>query len=346
MEVRYHFGCGMYVIKNTRTRKNAMLPVSFLTLGYEGSHILKSSASYTRTQLIRRMIEDNSRIIKPLLNGSNDIEKIHVSEVPEAYVSTSTIQGCTKTAKDTIFPALHNMIIEVVDEDSIHTHFVLSVSERWNRRILDYAIQPYLYRNFGKDITIDPINDSLGYLLKQIWNWNDEALDKFYDKKRYEPILYPVASQKHKGYVSLMGQVQDLSMIECPDNVKKELSETARKFIAIFASALYPNLEPSSILLLGTEYASTLTAIKYIKLQYKKYLMISSKFIEDPQGGLTEAPIYEITQNDEEMNIEVLSNQTTVVYPEEFGYENQILGDRIHKYPEKTDLYNMQLLLD
>ena len=135
-------------------------------------------------------------------------------------------------------------------------------------------------------------------------------------------------------------------MVECPDASKKELNDIVRKRIAIFASALYPSIDPSNILLLGTEYGSTETAIKYIRLQYKKYLMVASEFLKDPQGGLTTAPLYEISQYENELEISSLMNHTTVVYPEEIGYNNGLINSYLRSYPENTEITNIQLLLD
>lgn len=344
--VRYHLGFGLYEIKNTRTRRNAMIPISFLTLGEQSSYILCSSSKYTRSQLLRRMLEDSPGIIKPLLGSSIDIEKIQVSEVPMSWNSTSALSKPTKSSQDLVFPAISTMIIEAVDEDMKHTKFVMSTNLKWNLRILDYAIQPYLYRNINHDIDVEPINDSLGYMLKIIWSWSNEQIDAFYAKKKHEPTLYAIASDTHKRYIDLMSQLNHLSMVECPDASKKELNDIVRKRIAIFTSALYPSIDPSNILLLGTEYSSTMTAVKYIKLQYKKYLMVAAGFLKNPQGSLTTAPIFEITQEDDLMTIDSLENHTTEVYPEEIGYNSGLICMYLHEYPDITEITNIQLLLD
>ena len=179
-----------------------------------------------------------------------------------------------------------------------------------------------------------------------IWNWDDEKINVFYAKKKYEPVLYSIASDTHRKYIDLMSQLQELTMVECPDASKKELNDIVRKRIAIFASALYPSIDPSNILLLGTEYGSTETAIKYIRLQYKKYLMVASEFLKDPQGGLTTAPLYEISQYENELEISSLMNHTTVVYPEEIGYNNGLICSSHRTYPESMEITNIQLLLD
>ena len=344
--VRYQFGFGLYEIKNTRTRRNAMIPISYLTLGETGSVLLGASQSYTRCQLLRRVLEDSPGIIKPVLGDTDDISKIRVSEIPTSWNSTSALSTSSKASQDLVFPALENMIVEVVDEGMMHTKFVMSTNRKWNLRILDYAIQPYLFRNINKDADIEPINDSLGYLLKVIWRWDDEKINVFYAKKKYEPTLYSIASDTHRKYIDLMSQLQELTMVECPDASKKELNDIVRKRIAIFASALYPSIDPSNILLLGTEYGSTETAIKYIRLQYKKYLMVASEFLKDPQGGLTTAPLYEISQYENELEISSLMNHTTVVYPEEIGYNNGLICSSHRTYPESTEITNIQLLLD
>ena len=344
--VTYEFGFGLYEIKNTRTRRNAMIPISYLTLGESGSVILGASQNYTRCQLLRRVLEDSPGIIKPVLGSDDDISKIRVSEIPTSWNSTSALSNSSKASQDLVFPALENMIVEVVDEGMMHTRFVMSTNPRWNLRILDYAIQPYLFRNINKDNDIEPINDSLGYLLKVIWNWDDEKINVFYAKKKYEPALYAIASETHRKYIDIMTQLQELTMVEAPDASKKELSDIVRKRIAIFASALYPSISSSNILLLGTEYSSTETAIKYIRLQYKKYLMVASDFLKDPQGGLTTAPLYEINQVDNELEIESLMNHTTEVYPEEIGYNNGLINSYLRSYPENTEITNIQLLLD
>ena len=158
--------------------------------------------------------------------------------------------------------------------------------------------------------------------------------------------MYSIASDTHRKYIDLMSQLQELTMVECPDASKKELNDIVRKRIAIFASALYPSIDPSNILLLGTEYGSTETAIKYIRLQYKKYLMVASEFLKDPQGGLTTAPLYEISQYENELEISSLMNHTTVVYPEEIGYNNGLICSSHRTYPESIEITNIQLLLD
>ena len=344
--VTYKFGFGLYEIKNTRTRRNAMIPISYLTLGETGSVLLGVSQNYTRCQLLRRVLEDSPGIIKPVLGDTDDISKIRVSEIPTSWNSTSALSTSSKASQDLVFPALENMIVEVVDEGMIHTRFVMSTNRKWNLRILDYAIQPYLFRNINKDADIEPINDSLGYLLKVIWRWDDEKINVFYAKKKYEPTLYSIASDTHRKYIDLMSQLQELTMVECPDASKKELNDIVRKRIAIFARALYPSIDPSNILLLGTEYGSTETAIKYIRLQYKKYLMVASEFLKDPQGGLTTAPLYEISQYENELEISSLMNHTTVVYPEEIGYNNGLICSSHRTYPESTEITNIQLLLD
>ena len=344
--VRYHLGFGLYEIKNTRTRRNAMIPISFLTLGEQSSYMLSNSCKYTRTQLVRRMIEDSPGIIKPLLGTSSDIEKIQVSEVPMSWNSTSALSAPTKSSQDLIFPAISNMIIEVVDEDMKHTKFVMSTNQKWNLRILDYAVQPYLYQNISQDANIEPINDSLGYMLKSIWNWREDQIDTFYAKKKHEPVLYAIASETHKKYIDLMEQLNHLTMVECPDASKKELNDIVRKRIAIFASALYPSVDPSNILLLGTEYSSTMTAVKYIKLQYKKYLMVASGFLKNPQGSLTTAPIFEVRQMEDLMIIDSLENHVTEVYPEEIGYSSGLLSGYLREYPDITEIINIQLLFD
>lgn len=344
--VTYKFGFGLYEIKNTRTRRNAMIPISYLTLGESGSVILGTSQNYTRCQLLRRVLEDSPGIIKPVLGDTDDISKIRVSEIPTSWNSTSALSTSSKASQDLVFPALENMIVEVVDEGMMHTRFVMSTNRKWNFRILDYAVQPYLFRNINKDSDIEPINDSLGYLLKVIWNWDDEKINVFYAKKKYEPVLYSIASETHRKYIDLMAQLKELTMVECPDASKKELNDIVRKRIAIFASALYPSIDPSNILLLGTEYGSTETAIKYIRLQYKKYLMVASEFLKDPQGGLTTAPLYEISQYENELEISSLMNHTTVVYPEEIGYNNGLICSSHRTYPESMEITNIQLLLD
>ena len=344
--VTYEFGFGLYEIKNTRTRRNAMIPISYLTLGKTESVLLGASQDYTRCQLLRRVLEDSPGIIKPVLGSDTDLSKIRVSEIPTSWNSTSALSTSSKASQDLVFPALENMIIEVVDEDMMHTRFVMSTNRKWNFRILDYAIQPYLFRNINRDSDIEPINDSLGYLLKVIWNWDDEKINVFYAKNKYEPVLYSIASETHKKYIDLMSQLKELTMVECPDASKKELNDIVRKRIAIFASALYPNIDPSNILLLGTEYGSTETAIKYIRLQYKKYLMVASEFLKDPQGGLTTAPLYEISQYENELEISSLMNHTTVVYPEEIGYNNGLISSSRRTYQENTEITNIQLLLD
>ena len=323
-----------------------MIPISYLTLGETGSVILRATQNYTRCQLLRRVLEDSPGIIKPVLSSDTDLSKIRVSEIPTSWNSTSALSNSSKASQDLVFPALENMIVEVVDEGMIHTRFVMSTNRKWNLRILDYAIQPYLFRNINKDADIEPINDSLGYLLKVIWNWDDEKINVFYAKKKYEPVLYSIASDTHRKYIDLMSQLQELTMVECPDASKKELNDIVRKRIAIFASALYPNIDPSNILLLGTEYGSTETAIKYIRLQYKKYLMVASEFLKDPQGGLTTAPLYEISQYENELEISSLMNHTTVVYPEEIGYNNGLICSSHRTYPESMEITNIQLLLD
>lgn len=344
--VSYKFGFGLYEIKNTRTRRNGMIPISYLTLGETGSVILGATQNYTRCQLLRRVLEDSPGIIKPLLGGDDDISKIRVSEIPTSWNSTSALSNSSKASQDLVFPALENMIIEVVDEGMMHTRFVMSTNRKWNLRILDYAVQPYLFRSINQDADIEAINDSLGYLLKVIWNWDNEKINVFYAKKKYEPALYSIASDTHRKYIDLMSQLKDLTMVECPDASKKELNDIVRKRIAIFASALYPSIDPSNILLLGTEYGSTETAIKYIRLQYKKYLMVASEFLKDPQGGLTTAPLYEISQYENELEISSLMNHTTVVYPEEIGYNNGLISSAHRTYPENMEITNIQLLLD
>lgn len=346
MEIKYHFGYGLFNIKNMKTRRNGILPVSFLTLGIDGSPILSASARYTRCQLIRRIIEEYPGVVRPLLNEDTDINKIQVSSDAESFGSTSAGMFMNRMNLSMIFNTLKNMIIEVVDEDMKGTHFVFSSSERWNHKILDYAIQPYLFRNVGKEQDIEGINDSLGYVLKQIWNWDDDKLVEFYKKYNYEPALFPLSSQGIYKEISIMDQIRSLSMIECPDSCKRELNKEVRKRIAVFASALYPRIDAQSILLIGTEYNTALTAIKYIKLQYKKYLMVSSKFLKEPSGSLTTAPIFEISQDDTLLNIEVLKNKICVIYPEEIGYDNKMLGKHTFRYPETTEISNMQLLLD
>ena len=102
------------------------------------------------------MLEDSPGIIKPLLGTSSDIEKIQVSEVPMSWNSTSALSRPTKSSQDLVFPAISNMIIEAVDEDMKHTKFVMSTNIKWNLRILDYAVQPYLYRNINHDIDVEP----------------------------------------------------------------------------------------------------------------------------------------------------------------------------------------------
>lgn len=344
--VSYKFGFGLYEIKNTRTRRNAMIPISYLALGETGSVLLGTSQNYTRCQLLRRVLEDSPGIIKPVLGNTDDLSKIRVSEIPTSWNSTSALSNSSKASQDLVFPALENMIIEVVDEDMMHTRFVMSTNRKWNLRILDYAIQPYLFQNINHDADIEAINDSLGYLLKVIWRWDNEKINVFYAKKKYEPALYSIASETHMKYINLMAQLQELTMVECPDASKKELNDIVRKRIAIFARALYPSIDPSNILLLGTEYGSTDTAIKYIRLQYKKYLMVASDFLKDPQGGLTTAPLFEINQVDNELEIESLMNHTTEVYPEEIGYNNGLINSYLRSYPENTDITNIQLLLD
>lgn len=344
--VTYKFGFGLYEIKNTRTKRNAMIPISYLTLGETGSVILGSTQKYTRCQLLRRVLEDSPGIIKPVLGNTDDISKIRVSEIPTSWNSSSALSNSSKASQDLVFPALENMIIEVVDEGMVHTRFVMSTNLKWNLRILDYAIQPYLFQNINHDADIEPINDSLGYLLKVIWNWDNEKINVFYDKKKYEPALYSIASDTHRKYIDLMSKLKELTMVECPDASKKELNDIVRKRIAIFTSALYPNVDPSNILLLGTEYGSTETAIKYIHLQYKKYLMVASEFLKDPQGGLTTAPLYEINQYENELEISSLMNHTTVVYPEEIGYNNGLINPSHRTYPESMEITNIQLLLD
>ena len=344
--VTYEFGFGLYEIKNTRTRRNAMIPISYLTLGETGSVILGATQNYTRCQLLRRVLEDSPGIIKPVLGGDDDISKIRVSEILTSWNSTSALSTSSKASQDLVFPALENMIVEVVDENMMHTRFVMSTNLKWNLRIMDYAIQPYLFQNINRDADIEPINDSLGYLLKVIWNWDDEKINVFYAKKKYEPALYSIASDTHRKYIDLISQLQELTMVECPDASKKELNDIVRKRIAIFASALYPSIDPSNILLLGTEYGSTETAIKYIRLQYKKYLMVASEFLKDPQGGLTTAPLYEISQYENELEISSLMNHTTVVYPEEIGYNNGLICSSHRTYPESMEITNIQLLLD
>lgn len=345
--VRYQLGFGMYEIKNTRTRRNGLIPISFLTLGEQSSAILSMYCKYTRTQLIRRMLEDSPGMVKPLLGGSGDIDKIQVTEIPMSWNSGSALSSPTKQSQDLVFPALSNMIVEVVDEDMKHTKFIMSTNLKWNLRILDYAIQPYLFREINHDADVDPINDSLGYELRLIWNWrSSEKIDAFYAKKKHEPVLYAVASDTHRKYIDLLAQLNDLKMVECPDASKKELNDIVRKRIAIFTSALYPSIDPSNILLLGTEYSSTMTAVKYIKLQYKKYLMVSSGFLKDPQGGLTTAPLFEISQCDDLLMVDSLENHTTVVYPEEVGYNSGVINMYLHEYPDLTEITNIQLLLD
>ena len=344
--VRYQFGFGLYEIKNTRTRRNAMIPISYLTLGETGSVLLGASQSYTRCQLLRRVLEDSPGIIKPVLGSNTDLSKIRVSEIPTSWNSTSALSNSSKASQDLVFPALENMIVEVVDEDMLHTRFVMSTNRKWNFRILEYAVHPYLFQNISHDADIEASKDSLGYLLKVIWRWDNEKINVFYAKKKYEPALYSVASETHRKYIDLMCQLQELTMVECPDASKKELNDIVRKRIAIFARALYPSIDPSNILLLGTEYGSTDTAIKYIRLQYKKYLMVASDFLKDPQGGLTTAPLYEINQVDNELEIESLMNHTTEVYPEEIGYNNGLINSYLRSYPENTEITNIQLLLD
>lgn len=344
MEVRYHFGYGLFNIKNMRTRRNAILPVSFLTLGISGSPILSTGAQYTRAQLVRRIIEEYPGIVRPLLNEDGDITKIHVTSDARSFASTSSGAFMNKMNLSVIFNALQNMVIEIVDEDMKGSHFVFSSNMKWNQRFLDYTIQPYLFRNVGRSAEIEGINDSLGYMLKNIWGWSDEELTAFYEKYKYIPTLYALSSQMNKRYVSIMDQIQELTMIECPDASKKELTTDVRKRIALFSAALYPQIDPQSILLVGTEYNTTLTAIKYIKLQYKKYLMVSSQFLKKPTGTLTTAPIYEISQDDTFLNISVLTNKTCEVFPEEIGYENHLL-DKMSRYPETTEIVNMQILL-
>ena len=193
--VTYKFGFGLYEIKNTRTRRNAMIPISYLTLGETGSVILGVTQNYTRCQLLRRVLEDSPGIIKPVLGDTDDISKIRVSEIPTSWNSTSALSTASKASQERVFPALENMIVEVVDEKMMHTRFVMSTNRKWNFRILDYAVQPYLFRNINKDSDIEPINDSLGYLLKVRWNWDEEKINGFYANKKYEPALYSIASE-------------------------------------------------------------------------------------------------------------------------------------------------------
>ena len=74
--------------------------------------------------------------------------------------------------------------------------------------------------------------------------------------------------------------------------------------------------------------------------------MVASGFLKNPQGSLTTAPIFEITQEDDLMTIDSLENHTTEVYPEEIGYNSGLICSYLHEYPDITEITNIQLLLD
>ncbi len=355
--LRYIFKVVVFNIKNMKSRRNAILPVSILGLGIKSCPLMDQES--TLCQLMRRFIEENPGIVKPIAKPQDLSELVIALE--NGGRNTRLLYSC-------ISSAMNNLIVEVPDEDYLNTHFILSINREWNFRILDYAIQPQLSRNFQSNPFIDEMNDSLGNSVKELsgYTWDNEMMDRFYKKFQIEPKFYPVVTDRFnlKSQISplVVEDIDRTSMyrstmishvlygtgklpgkIDIPDSVPIE--DRAKEKMTILSRILYPSLDPSSIVLVGSEYTSTLTALKYLKLQYKKCLMASSEFLKNPSCSLVEIPLFELSQKESILHTKQLQDVIYKVSSRVIGYR-PMLFDRFKKYPKTTEVLNMQILLD
>ena len=149
--LRYIFKVVVFNIKNMKTRRNAILPVTILGLGIKTCPLIEQES--TLCQLMRRFIEEDPGIVKPIAKPQDLSELVIALENPGR--NNRLLYSC-------ISSAMNNLIVEVPDEDYLNTHFVFSINREWNFRILDYAIQPQLSKEFQSNPFIDEMNDSLG----------------------------------------------------------------------------------------------------------------------------------------------------------------------------------------
>lgn len=360
--LRYIFKVVVFNIKNMKTRRNAILPVSILGLGIKTCPLIEQES--TICQLMRRFIEGNPGIVKPIAKPQDLSELVIALENPGR--NNRLLYSC-------ISSAMNNLIVEVPDEDYLNTHFVFSINREWNFRILDYAIQPQLSRDFQSNPFIDEMNDSLGNCVKELsgYTWDNEMVDQFYQKFQIEPKFYPVGTDRFDLRNQISPKVEEPMVVEdidrssvyrstmishtlygtgkipgkidIPDSISIE--ERSKEKLAVLTKILYPSIDSSSIVLVGSEYTSTLTALKYLKLQYKKCLMTSSEFLKNPSCSLVEIPLFELSQKESIIHTKQLQDVIFKVSSRVIGYR-PLLFDRFKKYPKTTEVLNMQILLD
>lgn len=355
--LRYIFKVMVFNIKNMKTRRNAILPVTILGLGIKSCPLMEQES--TLCQLMRRFIENDPGIVKPIARPQ---------DLNELVIALENSERNNRLLYSCISSAMNNLIVEVPDEDYLNTHFVFSMNREWNFRILDYAIQPQLSRSFQSNPFVDEMNDSLGSCVKEIsgYTWDNETVDRFYTKFKIDPKFYPVASDRFdlKNQISpkvvedidrtsmyrstmvshaIYGTGKPFGKIAIPDSLKIE--NRAEVKIATLTRILYPAIDPASMVLVGSEYTNTLTALKYLKLQYKKCLMTSDEFLKDPSCSLVEIPLFELSQDESVLHTKRLQDIIIKVSSRVIGYR-PMLFDRFKKYPKTTEVLNMQILLD
>lgn len=332
MEVDLHYGFHVLIfnIKNIRTRKNVLFPVSILGLETDYFPLLDYPGMIT--QLIRRCLESNPDIIKPIA-VKEDFQCLSITAQNIENNGYQFVISCIPSA-------LHNLIVEVPDEDYYGTHFVLSQNLNWNLELLDYAIQPRIQSGSNHS---NPIGlNTIQYVLEGLAHRELDSVDMevFYRISKLEQRV----TLPHISY-DLSCVMQKRNSIDIPGSLQKELSAKAIAKLNLLTKVCYPMVDPSSIVLLGNEYTTTSTALKYLRLQYKKCILVSSEFLKNPVSAISNIPVFEITQKDSSLHVKAMQNVTISISSRVIGYSPNLLG-RYKKYPKTPEILNMQLLLD
>ena len=330
VDLHYGFHVLIFNIKNIRTRKNVLFPVSIL--GLETDHFPLLDQTGMVTQLIRRFLESSPDIIKPIAT-KDDFQCLSITAQNIENTGDQFIGSCVPSA-------LHNLIVEIPDEDYYGTHFVLSQNLNWNLELLDYAIQPRIQSASDNP---SPIGlNTLQYVLEGLVHRELDSVDMevFYRISKLEQRV----ALPHISY-DLSYVMQKRNSIDIPDSLRKELSAKAIAKLNLLTKVLYPMIDPSSIILLGNEYTTTLTALKYLRLQYKKCILVGSEFLKNPAVAISNIPLFEITQKDSILHVKAMQNVTICMSSRVIGYSPNLLG-RYKKYPKTPEILNMQLLLD
>lgn len=322
--LHYELILGVYKINHIKTRKMALLPVTFLVLEERGGNSLfKKENNLLLQNLLRQQIVSNPSMNSAFFDFGTEVDEsmLCITEV-RLYYKKRKVEPVDVMVESCIMNCFDNMFIEVIDPDADNgDYFVFSPNRRWNLIALRYALQPE-----NPEVSENPTTSILELAFDGIFNYKSltTSVRKMRPRNKVKADFYDVESVYQDSYVSLRKEMIDVPMID--STVIAELNQNPNLSIALsedqwatvdWALYTYYGVGLDEVVLQGDEY----TNIDRIRQDGRRSFVLVSAYESMHGVSLASVPLIEIQKEKgtEESKVHFLWSAYTPFYLNTLG---------------------------